>query len=290
MANPSNMMESESGDSPVTRAFVSGLPPSTTTEQLRSHFSTKFTVTDAHVVPDRRIGFLGFVDHASAQSAVKYFNRSFVKMSRIAVSLARPVELKRDASGQAAPVSLRRSGPKKDSQDYESKKRKREAHDDGEKSRQQSSHVDQEEADSKDTTNPSDAATREVLDSADDTQIQSSNAQMADSDWLRGKTSRLLDLVEEGDRNSDAPSIPAQQGTHETRDTFPAETTEDFTNHTTDDGVDEPTTISIPNARLFVRNLPFNASEDSVRAAFSPFGRISEVSQFALVKIALALA
>ena len=74
-----------------TRVFVSGLPPTCSNDQLRNHFATRFQVTDAHVLPKRRMGFVGFKDHEAAQSAVKYFNKTFLKMSKISVDIARPV-------------------------------------------------------------------------------------------------------------------------------------------------------------------------------------------------------
>jgi multiple RNA-binding domain-containing protein 1 len=74
-----------------TRVFVSGLPPSCSNDQLRNHFASRFTVTDAHVLPKRRMGFVGFKSHEVALEAVKYFNRTYMKMSKILVDLARPV-------------------------------------------------------------------------------------------------------------------------------------------------------------------------------------------------------
>jgi RNA recognition motif-containing protein len=74
-----------------TRVFVSGLPPTCSNDQLRNHFSTRFQVTDAHVLPKRRMGFVGFKSNETAQEAVKYFNRTFLKMSKITVDIARPV-------------------------------------------------------------------------------------------------------------------------------------------------------------------------------------------------------
>jgi RNA recognition motif-containing protein len=82
-----------------TRVFVSGLPPTCSNDQLRNHFAARFTVTDAHVLPKRRMGFVGFKSNEVAQEAVNYFNRTYMKMSRISVDLARPV---RDASRQLA--------------------------------------------------------------------------------------------------------------------------------------------------------------------------------------------
>ncbi|KAJ5921758.1 hypothetical protein N7454_009232, partial [Penicillium verhagenii] len=79
-----------------TRVFVSGLPPTLSNDQLRSHFSTRFEVTDAHVLPKRRMGFVGFKSHETAQEAVKYFNRTFLKMSKITVDIARPIDSKPD--------------------------------------------------------------------------------------------------------------------------------------------------------------------------------------------------
>ena len=280
MGEISSMAESIADLSPVTRIFVSGLPPSMTTEQLRLHFSSKFTVTDSHVVPDRRIGFLGFMDHETAKSAVKYFNRSFVKMSKISVTLAKPVDLKRDASGQAAPISLRRSGQVRESQEYLSKKRKREEHDDGERARQQNPQPALEKEGPERETGLS-VASQETRHPAENMQTESSTIQASDSDWLRGKTSRLLDLMDEDDPNLAPSPVAIQMDLEEPSNTSHANTQGDPTHPKFDEDGDEPTSISlsIPNARLFVRNLPFNASESSVREAFSPYGRISEVSK-----------
>lgn len=73
-----------------TRVFVSGLPPKLTSEELRKHFS-RFHVTDAHIIPHRRIGFVGFKDAGIAKQAVDYFNKTYIRMSKISVDIARPV-------------------------------------------------------------------------------------------------------------------------------------------------------------------------------------------------------
>ncbi|KAJ5679149.1 Multiple RNA-binding domain-containing protein 1 [Penicillium macrosclerotiorum] len=77
-----------------TRVFVSGLPPSCSNDQLRNHFASRFTVTDAHVLPRRRMGFVGFKSNEVANQAVSYFNRTYMKMSKITVDLARPIDYK----------------------------------------------------------------------------------------------------------------------------------------------------------------------------------------------------
>ncbi|PWY82857.1 pre-rRNA processing protein Mrd1 [Aspergillus heteromorphus CBS 117.55] len=75
-----------------TRVFVSGLPPTFSDDQLRKHFATRFQVTDAHVLPKRRIGFVGFKSHEVAQQAVSYFNKTYMKMSKISVDIAKPID------------------------------------------------------------------------------------------------------------------------------------------------------------------------------------------------------
>ncbi|KAL4869163.1 multiple RNA-binding domain-containing protein 1 [Aspergillus spectabilis] len=75
-----------------TRVFVSGLPPTLSNDQLKKHFATRFQVTDAHVLPKRRIGFVGFKTSEVAQQAVSYFNKTYMKMSKISVDIARPID------------------------------------------------------------------------------------------------------------------------------------------------------------------------------------------------------
>ncbi|KAF2719634.1 RNA-binding domain-containing protein [Polychaeton citri CBS 116435] len=87
---------------PSSRIFVKGLPPSFTDQDFRKHFSQHGReITDAKIFPNRRIGYVGYKTPDDAQKAVKYFNRTFIRMSKISVELARPIQ----QSAQDDPVS-----------------------------------------------------------------------------------------------------------------------------------------------------------------------------------------
>lgn len=74
-----------------SRIFIKGLPPTISEEEFKSHFSTKGHITDAKLISQRRIGYVGFKSPEEATKAVKYFNKTFIRMSKIAVEIARPV-------------------------------------------------------------------------------------------------------------------------------------------------------------------------------------------------------
>ncbi|KAI0392763.1 MRD1-like protein [Xylariaceae sp. FL0594] len=74
-----------------SRIFIRGLPPTITEAELRKHFSTKGQVSDTKCFPQRRIGYVGYKTPQEAAEAVKYFNRTFIRMSRINVELAKPI-------------------------------------------------------------------------------------------------------------------------------------------------------------------------------------------------------
>ena len=72
--------------------FVKNLPPSITEADFRKHFATGGReVTDVKLIPKRRIGYVGYKTPEEAAKAVKYFNRSYIRMAKIAVELARPI-------------------------------------------------------------------------------------------------------------------------------------------------------------------------------------------------------
>lgn len=63
-----------------------------TADDFRRHFSKQFGITDARLIPHRRIGYVGYKTPEEAMRAVKYHNKSFIKMSRVQVELARSVQ------------------------------------------------------------------------------------------------------------------------------------------------------------------------------------------------------
>lgn len=76
-----------------SRIFIKGLPPTISEEEFRKHFSSKQAITDAKLIPHRRIGYVGYKTPEDAQKAVKYFNKTFIRMSKIGVEMARAVSL-----------------------------------------------------------------------------------------------------------------------------------------------------------------------------------------------------
>lgn len=94
-----------------SRIFVKGLPPTFTEAEFRKHFAQARDVTDAKIFPNRRIGYVGYKTPEDAQKAVKYFNRTFIRMSRIGVELARPIQdAKSVRQNGLAPTARRASG------------------------------------------------------------------------------------------------------------------------------------------------------------------------------------
>ncbi|KAI6783247.1 Multiple RNA-binding domain-containing protein-like protein [Emericellopsis cladophorae] len=76
----------------TSRIFIKGLPPSITEAELRKHFSAGGReITDIKLIPQRRIGYVGYKTAEDASKAVKYFNKSYVRMSKIAVESAKPI-------------------------------------------------------------------------------------------------------------------------------------------------------------------------------------------------------
>lgn len=75
-----------------SRIFVRGLPPKFTEDDVRKHFA-KFPVTDVKFFPHRRIGYVGYKTPEDAAKAVKYFNKTFIKLTKIHAEIARPVSL-----------------------------------------------------------------------------------------------------------------------------------------------------------------------------------------------------
>lgn len=250
--------------SETTRVFVSGLPPNFTNDQLASHFRSRFTVTDANVFADRRIGFVGFTDTTSAQNAVKYFDRSYIRMSRIAVELARPVEVVKDGRGNAVPGSKR---GQMSVQDVAGVKRKRGEQDGGQQSR----------PDDVKRTSPEHAAIdADVLMETKEQEVPGELADQAtavptDNDWLRGRTNRTLDLM-------DPEDVPVQQ----VPEPFEPVTLPDSQEKQATTSNDPPEqivdAIQVPNARLFLRNLAFTVTESDLRDKFRQYGKIHEVS------------
>jgi multiple RNA-binding domain-containing protein 1 len=94
-----------------SRIFIKGLPPSITEADFKKHFSSGGReVTDARLFANRRIGYVGYKTPEDAQSAVKYFNKTFVRMSRIGVEVARPIgESNPGRPGGRAPTAARES-------------------------------------------------------------------------------------------------------------------------------------------------------------------------------------
>lgn len=251
----------------TTRIFVSGLPPKFTSEQLAGHFGSHFKVTDAHVITDRRIGFVGLTDSQAAKNAAEHFHKSFIRMSKISVDLAKPVEVSRNRQGNAIPISQKRQrGDRYD----ETRKRKRLNEDGGEA--QRSSSIEKQDQELREIEQKKSAPV------AEEDMEETINAATNDNDWLRGRTTRTLDLVDQDDIHVQQDD-DAQEADTDDKDPSANTMKEALLLEAASE------TTRVPNSRLFLRNLAFSINEDDLRRQFRSFGKVQEVREIAWFSI-----
>jgi len=108
-----------------------------------------------------------------------------------------------------------------------------------------------------------------------------------DDDWLRSRTNRLLDLMDPEDIVGGRPDASTSHNIEPVAETNtsadPPVESDDIPIEETGEEVEEEivdATIEAisTNGRLFVRNLPYSASEDDLRKHFEPFGSLEEVN------------
>ncbi|KAL2023674.1 hypothetical protein VTK56DRAFT_1831 [Thermocarpiscus australiensis] len=332
-----------------SRIFVKNLPPTITETEFRKHFSAQGrAVTDIKLIPHRRIGFVGYKSHDDAASAVKYFNKSFIRLSRISVDLAKPIAdsttrpgAKNAPSRDAAKAPPPKSGTPEveQTEDANARKRKREALDEADpklqeylevmghptkKQRDQGAlngNLDSEslpalppavleagESDDEYEDIPTRPPKRPVQATSDHVETTATNtatgeppaptqpdepvrtvpqvpADATDDDWLRSRTSRLLDLVDPDDAgfsarpSSSAPPVtPASEPQEQPRDDSAADADALAEAAHKTESVEDAVKQVEKTSRLFLRNLSYTVTEDDIRDYFSKFGTLEEVN------------
>ena len=108
--------------------------------------------------------------------------------------------------------------------------------------------------------------------------LQPSNEPVSDADWIRSKTSRLLDLVDDASTFltlRDPPGPTAQPAEPLDTEMAGAEETQQSEAQVAIETISQ-------SGRLFVRNLPYSATEGELRQHFLACGELQEVNHISL--------
>ncbi|CAN9352857.1 unnamed protein product [Alternaria alternata] len=336
-----------------SRIFVRGLPPKFSEDDVRRHFgSLKLPVTDVKYFPHRRIGYVGYKTPEDAAKAVKYFNKTFIKLTKIYAEIARPIadkELPKSRRQQKLEKSAPTSDEYRPQRQENDLKRKREEAEQDPKLKEflevyqppsKTSIWANGDTQLNDTSiAPADEAVPEVAvpeDESDDeyqviskkpkiaeepavvaadpqptateasaTELQAEVANggdamedvqgapaveqgpVSDADWLRSRTNRVLELVEDDEAPSNAtvatvPQETARQ-THVTA--APSPGVVEAQPELQPQAEKQPDNAAAPDeedkiretGRLYLRNLHYEVTEDEIKEQFSKHGALEEV-------------
>jgi multiple RNA-binding domain-containing protein 1 len=336
-----------------SRIFVSGLPSKFSENDVRKHFA-KFPITDVKFFPHRRIGYVGYKTPEDAAKAVKYFNKTFIKLTKIHAEIARPIADKelpksrrQQKLEQSAPVNDEWKPPPR--QENELKRKRDEAEQDpklkeflevyqppsknsiwangngqvGEAPVAAADEavpevaVPEDESDDEyqviskkprvsaepasiaaqphtaapppvDTIKTDGAKTADPGEPMEDIQEAPAAEQgpVSDADWLRSRTNRVLELVEDDEESSinapaPAASVPTPQAHVDEQVSPEAVETEPVPQQQAEAQVDDAAPSEEDKiretGRLYLRNLHFEVTEDELREQFSKHGSLEEV-------------
>ena len=295
-----------------------------TAEAFRTHFSNLAPATDSKFIPHRRIGYVGYRTPEDAARAVKYHNKSFIGMSRIGVEVAQPYRGGESSQAWQKGIGHRNHGKdesrslgeevkpsapsmppnhdgkddddqqpnvtseREEFQDLPRKRRKTE-----EPSSERDKGALQESSGSTMNTNQHSTHPEKIEPSRQQSEQLAPNTSN-DTDWLRSRTSRVLDLLEQDDlsllnssqagHGSINENKASQEEEEHTTDRIDESAKDDREtsaqeHKANDDVTSRASKTTLQPNRLFLRNLPYTATDDDIQQYFESQGHhgIAEV-------------
>ncbi|PKI83001.1 Multiple RNA-binding domain-containing protein 1 [Malassezia vespertilionis] len=277
----------------MSRLIVKGLPPYLTEARLREHFAQKGAVTDAKLMkrPDgtsRRFGFVGYRSDDEAQAVCAFFDKTYIDTARINVSMAKHIndetlQKRRSQQEEPAEVPQRRekkgkgisAGAKHASFDeflsVMAPKLKR-------KSWQNNEDFDQIATPAPTETVPAKklkkAAKHEAAQPAAPSDEAAKDDTLSDLDYLRrrmrhsvtgGEKTRAFEQSDSEEEEQEDVEFAAAQARRKAQ--LEEEQRKD----------EENVDTIMQSGRLFVRNLPFSATEEELEHFFAGFGAVNQV-------------
>eukprot|EP00949_MAST-11_sp_MAST-11-sp1_P002560 g2560.t1 len=243
-----------------SRLFVRNLPSNMDEKGIREHFATHGDVTDVRLVRaadgrSKRFCFVGFKDAKQAEAARAYFDKSYFRTSKIDVDIARPYERKKKDGMEKKKTKMEKKRKKgKKQKEQQNAKRQKGGEYDKFLSLMQpdaTSIVQDELEDDKEGVE-GEQGEDDIVKSSDDDGDNDGNDHANDMAFLRAKSEAFV----EAEKNKEEEEEEEREEREEKDD-------------------DDESDVAV-TGRLFVRNLPFSATEADLRELFEQYGPIAE--------------
>lgn len=284
----------------MSRLIVKGLPSYLSDARLREHFSQKGHVTDVKLMrrPDgtsRRFGFVGFRTEEEAAAACQYFDRTYIDTSRISVALAKRIgdedlaaqkeQARARAQAPVAPAETKppRTKAREKSASFEeflavmAPRTKRKTWQQNEDLESANTAVAEEPvSEAPQAKKPKRAAEAPVSAPTDGA---AKDETLSDLEYMRR---RMRHKVAGGDEapkafeQSDSEASAASEAEDDVDDAPAAERRRAQLEEAQRRDEENVDTI-MESGRLFVRNLPYSATEDELETFFTMYGPVEQV-------------
>ena len=226
-----------------TRIIVKNLPKNITEEEIKKHFSQKGVITDVKIMhkengQSRNFCFIGFKTEQSAKEAIKYFNQTYLKTMKVSVEIAK---LQGDPS-------LRKKG--------KFSKNKKIV-----KNENNNENKDNEEIETKESK------IKKILDLSKKTK----NADKFD-EVLKNQKKEIKEDKENKENDDEK---------YENEDNSIKEKEKENKSEIKEEGENKINSLinqkNLDPKRLYLRNIPFDITEDDIRKKFEKYGQINEI-------------
>ena len=227
-----------------SRIIVKNLPKKITEEEIKNHFSQKGIVTDVKIMHkedgrSRNFCFVGFKDDQSAKDAIKYFNQTYLKTMKISVEKAK---------SQGDP-SLKKKGKKNDKK------------------------INSNDGNNNEEIETKESKIKTILDLSKKTKNadkfdealknKNLNSNKENEEKIGDETKNLNN--EENGKDLEEKNIVKDEEKNK----------EDKKEEKKEESL--ITKKNLDPKRLYLRNIPFEITEDDIREKFEKFGEINEI-------------